>query len=104
MVQAPRSLLAKKGPPGWARRTSRWPARRRYIRSPALSFAISTGVRNEGRGVRELTEAVCVQSNSSLLTPHSSFLSVPLKDFASVFLLAGADRLVELVGGERGGL
>src|SRR6266567_3740750 len=42
IVQAPRSLFTQKGPPGWTRKTSNSPSRRRYIRMPALRF----GTRN----------------------------------------------------------
>src|SRR5438034_4729520 len=40
-VQAPRSLFAQSGPPGWASRTSRAPSRRRNISRPALVRGIA---------------------------------------------------------------
>src|SRR5919108_4529198 len=42
IVQAPASLFNQYGPPGCARRTSRRPARTRYIRRPALRFFLAT--------------------------------------------------------------
>ena len=41
MDQAPRSFLLQNGPPGWARKTSTVPWRRRYMSKPALVFPMS---------------------------------------------------------------
>ena len=50
MVQAPRSLFAQNGPPGWTRNTSTPSRPLRYISRPALRFAISHSYHVVGGG------------------------------------------------------